>query len=1218
MLVKIKDSGLKKGTILTFSCENGKLKFGSQEIESPKELSRPQYNGVVREVENGVATISVELYAHLHGHTDNSLLDGMSKVNDYAKLTTTESAMTDHGNLYGMVSFFKAMKKEKKRAIIAFEGYVEDPLTAKLDGMHTCFFAKDEQGYKNLLKLCSEAFENMYRGHPHVTDALLRKYHEGIIASSACLGGPIQQYLMNGRMEEAEAILKYYLGIFGKENFYLEVQRHGMKEEPMVEQGLIVLSQKYNLPIICTTDSHYSRKEDKEAHEVLLCLQTGKRMDEPHMRFEGDGYWIHTSEEVEDLFWDHPEWLENTLELASRCQAVVPLGNINLPEFKIPAPYKSEEEYFNFLCKQGYEKRFAGTPEHDDPVYQDRYNYELAMIKQMGFISYFLIVQDYITWARDHDIYVGPGRGSAAGSLIAYCIGITDLDPIKFNLLFERFLNPERVSMPDVDTDFEHSRREEVIQYVREKYGQENVCHIVTFGTMAAKMAIKDVCRVLGYPVSLGLELAKMIPEEPKMTIRLAFEKNPEFKARYESDSDTKRIVDIALAVEGSKRHASQHACGIVISPKKVDEYIPTSLVADDETGIKDVTTQAVMTEVEELSLLKMDFLGLKNMSVIHEVIDTIKRTRGIDITYHDIPLDDRETYQFLSKGNTAGVFQLESAGMTDVVTRMLANVDNLPDSEMMQCFENLIAAVALYRPGPMDYIDDYIAGSRAEHIHYDTPEEEEILKPTYSVIVYQEQVMQIVQKLAGFSMGRADVVRKAMGKKKQEVMDAEKEVFLFGNQADYESGKDEKYVPGCIKNGIPEEVAREIWAKMENFAKYAFNRSHAACYAYIAYLTAYMSCHWPEEFYCGMLNAFINSDKLRIYLNQADRRNIRILPPDINRSVDTFSVETGGDGSLNIRYGLKGLMGVGKSSQTIVEIRNGKPFQSFQEMHERFRRADAPLNKKVMESLIYAGALNAFGMKKAVMLNGISILESAAKSEKRVCKDQINLFETPGFEQFSQITFPDQKELPPRTQMEKEKEVIGFYLTAHPMDEIYPKIKASHDTQFRFLTDLAEATTSMRDIKACGIIKNVKQRFTKKGDEMYSFTLEDKFASVACVVFSDRLSSVKPLITNGAIVQVTGDFRPDQTWGNQIIVSNVISEDMIFQTAPKESCLLVTINSRDEQEELKKMVAKHPGEVEVKLLAKNRVFIPHWRIEVTPAVLDLLKDLFRVEYQQG
>lgn len=1220
MIVKIKDPGasLKEGTILTLPNVDGHLMFGDQEIKTKAALTRPQYNAVVRKSENSEATVSVELYAHLHGHTDNSLLDGMSKVGDYAKRTTTVSAMTDHGNLYGMTSFFKAMKKEKKRAIIAFEGYVEDPITSKLDGMHTCFFAKDEQGYKNLLKLCSEAFENMYRGHPHVTDALLRKYHEGIIVSSACLGGPIQQYLMKGQSEEAETILKYYLKIFGKENFYLEVQRHGVKEEPMVERGLIELSKKYDLPIICTTDSHYSRKEDKEAHEVLLCLQTGKRMDEPHMQFEGTGYWIHTSEEVEELFYDHPEWLDNTLALADRCQAVVPLGDLNLPEFKIPAPYKSQDEYFEYLCKTGYENRFAGTPEHDDPVYLERYDYEFSMIKQMGFVSYFLIVQDYIAWARDHDIYVGPGRGSAAGSLIAYCIGITDLDPIKFNLLFERFLNPERVSMPDVDTDFEHSRRGEVIDYVRQKYGQENVCHIVTFGTMAAKMAIKDVARVLGYPVSVGLELAKMIPEEPKMTIQLAFEKNPEFKARYESDNDTKRIVDIAMAVEGSKRHASQHACGIVISPKKVDEFIPTSLVADEETGIKDVTTQAVMTEVEELSLLKMDFLGLKNMSVIHEVIDTIKRTRGIDITYHDIPLNDRETYQFLSRGNTAGVFQLESSGMTDVVTRMLANVDKLPDSELMQCFENLIAAVALYRPGPMQYIDDYIAGSRAESIQYDVPEEEEILKPTYSVIVYQEQVMQLVQRLAGYSMGRADVVRKAMGKKKQDVMDAEKEVFLFGNEKAFKDGKDAKYVPGCIKNGIPEEKAREIWAKMENFAKYAFNRSHAACYAYIAYLTAYMSCHWPEEFYCGMLNAFINNDKLRVYLNQADRRNIRILPPDINRSMGIFSVEKGDDGKLNIRYGLKGLMGVGKASDTIVEVRNGHPFQGFQEMYERFAKADTTLNKKVLEALIYAGALNCFGMKKAVMLNGISILESAAKSDKKVCKDQVSLFDAPGMEKYSRIEFPDQKEFTPRTQMEKEKDILGFYLTAHPMDEIYPKIKASHDRQFRFLSDLVDATTSMRDIKACGIIKNVKQRFTKNNDEMYSFTLEDKFASISCVVFSDRLSSIKPLITNGAIVQVTGDFRPDPNWGNQIIISTMISEDMIFTDTNKGKYLLVTINTKAEQEELKKMVKAHPGNLAVKLQAKNRVFAPAWKIDATPGTIDLLKDMFRVEYMQA
>lgn len=1221
MLITIHEdsAGRAVGDIVDITCKDDELSFENITIKSPKPLTRPKYRGVIRECTGSSFTISVELYAHLHGHTDNSLLDGMSKVKDYVENTTTVSAMTDHGNLYGMVEFFKTMKKKGKKAIIAFEAYVEDPLTGKLSNMHTCLFAKDQVGYKNLLKLCSKAYEHTYRGHPHITDELLQKYHEGIIASSACLAGPVQRYLESGQYDQAKQALEYYLGIFGKDNFYLEVQRHEIESEPIVEEGLIRLSEEYDLPIICTTDSHYTHKSDKSAHEVLLCLQTGKTMNEPHMRFPGDGYWIRTSEEVEELFADHPEWLDNTLSLAERCSAEVPLGDINLPKFDIPAPFTSSDEYFKHLCAKGFRQRFEGKPEYSDPEYHKRYDYELDMIRKMGFVNYFLIVQDYIAWAREHDIYVGPGRGSAAGSLIAYCIGITDLDPIRFNLLFERFLNPERVSMPDIDVDFEHTRRQDVIDYVKEKYGAENVCHIVTFGTMAAKMAIKDVSRVMGYSPAFANNLAKLIPKDPKITIQKAFDQNPEFKERYETDADARKVIDIALAVEGCKRHASQHACGVVISPKEVDEFIPTSLVQDDN-GVKDVTSQAVMTEVEELSLLKMDFLGLKNMTVIHEVIDTIKRTRGIEVVYQNIPLTDRETYEFLAKGNTAGVFQLESPGMTDVVKNMLQTISSLPDDELMQGFENLIAAVALYRPGPMDYIDDYIAGSRADKVVNDVPEEDEILKPTYGVIVYQEQVMQIVQKLAGFSMGRADVVRKAMGKKKQDVMDAEKIVFIYGNEDAYKSGKDDKYVPGCIKNGIPKNKAEEIWAKMENFAKYAFNRSHAACYAYIAYLTAYMSCHWPEEFYCGMLNAFVeNSDSLRRYLNQADSRGIKILPPDINRSSESFSVDQLEDGSLVIRFGLKGLMGVGKASTEIVGVRGDEPFDSYQSFYERCAQSGNKLNKGTLESLIYAGALNCFGLKKSVMLDGIRLLEASVKSGGNVCEGQINLFDTPENEAFNKIDFPDKPEISPRISMEKEKEVLGFYLTAHPIDSFYTKVKGWKGAALHTVTQLEAETKPIKQVESCGIIRDSRLLYTKKSEEMMTFTLEDKYSSIRCVVFPLDIAESKQYITDGAMVEVKGSLRMDDSWGNQIVVSRVLPESA-FSNEQQSNYIIVHIKDKGDQDQLKSIVKKHPGVIEVKLKANGRVYSPaqkhpqDWGIDYSPDLLNMLQGMFKTE----
>ena len=1587
-----------KGSYVKLDCSQDTLSCDGFSVQLAAPLPRNSYWGKVLSATDTETEVSVELYAHLHGHSDNSLLDGLTKVKDYVKYGTHDMALTDHGVLYGMVDFYKQMKKAGKKAIIAFEAYVEDPLTKKLDMMHLCLFAKDLTGYHNLLKLCSLASDTSYRGKPHVTDALLRQYHEGVVASAACLGGPIQQYLLKDDVDSARKIVEYYCSIFGKENFFLEVQRHHIPEEPKVERYMLLLSEEYGLPIIATTDSHYTHKDEAAAHEVLLCLQTGKTMAEKHMQFEGDGYWIHTSEEVEELFSDHPEWLDNTLTLAAMCDVQVPLGGVNLPHFDIPAPFATPEAFFDHLCREGYKEKFGHYPEDEtDTVYRERYDYELAMIKQMGFVSYFLVVQDYIDWARKHDIYVGPGRGSAAGSLIAYCVGITDLDPIKLNLLFERFLNPERVSWPDVDTDFEHSRREEVINYVKEKYGHNNVCRIVTFGTMAARMAIRDVARVLGYPNYMGTSISKLIPEEPHMTIDLAMKKNPELKNRYDSEPDVKKIIDVAKAVEGSKRHASQHACfeegtmvttstgvkpiesvttndlvlthknrfkpvedtvitetdlvytvsffgshpirvtgnhplyvrhqsykrirengkrssvrvynepewlpveqldkdcyvgipinqnaiiphiegldtastafwwiigrylgdgwteiyhrkelcpnhterriiiccgkqdtaglanieknlqavgisyrmetkrtgikiflepnptlyeflqtcgkyaygkrlpqsildlpvdlgkafldgylsadghyapstrmyslktvskelamglsllinkvyhraagysffpahtdtiegrivqakdkyqltfmpedaarrksffeddmlwvkvkdiqteekhqkmynltvlddssyqanglaahncGVVLSPSAVDDYLPTSMLKNDETGEKDVTSQVVMSEVEELSLLKMDFLGLKNMGVIHFVMDTIRRTRpefvkmmeqklGRTFRYQDIPLTDRETYKMLSKGMTAGVFQLESPGMTDVVVRTITDLDNMPDSDIMQCFENLIAAVALYRPGPMDYIDDYVEGSHSKNIQYDLPEEEDILKSTYGVIVYQEQVMQLVQKLAGFSMGRADVVRKAMGKKKQDVMDAEREVFLYGNKAAFDSGKDEKYAPGCVANGIDENVAKHIWEKMENFAKYAFNRSHAACYAYIAYLTAYMSCHWKEEFYCGMLNAFIEiSDKLRAYLTQAYRRGIEILPPDINKSDKWFSVEElldengnpkkNPDGSpvLAIRCGLKGLKSVGKMADEIIRCRGDHPFESYYEFYHRCDKMGAKINRGALESLIYSGALNCFGMKKAILLAGISILDANSKQEAKVLDGQCNLFDEPGNEKYRGVDFDSMdslktlKDPDKRTLMEREKDSIGFYLTAHPMDDIYPLVQ--NDKLFKVVADLESSTEDIKPVKTAGIVKNIRQRFTKNNEEMYSFTLEDKFGSINCVIFPRYLPPVKDKLQEGVIVQVTGEMRIDDNFGNQIIVDGVLSEESIGIGVLRDP-ITIEIGSKNEQMELLDYIHSHPGHTPVILRAKGKDYPIKPKLSVTPETLNYLMSLFKV-----
>lgn len=767
------------GTIADMTRNNGKWRISNGETEAEVKscdkdmsvLGRNSYKLLV----TGENTARVIRYSDLHRHSDNSLLDGMTKVDEMIEATEYSGALTDHGNMYGFLDFYTGMKAKGKKPIIGFEAYAED-LDGELHGNHLILLAKNDVGFHNLLLLCSESFDHVKR-KPHVTWEMLEKYHEGVIATTACIYGAVPNYINGGDMGKARKTLERYMSLFG-EDLYVEIQRHKLPEERVVNPALVELAKEYGIPVIATTDAHYLRKEDAAAHEVLLCLQTKKTLAEPHMTFPGEGYYIHTSEEMEELFADIPEALDNTLDLADKVNVTVPLGKVNMPKFEIPDGFENDDAYFTHLCKQGYSERFAGTKHENEPEYLERYNYEMEMVLKMGFSGYFLIVWDYINWARQNGIYVGPGRGSAAGSLLAFCLGITDLDPIKHNLLFERFLNPERVSMPDIDTDFEHTRRGEVIEYVRQKYGADNVAHIVTFGTMAARMAIKDVARVLGYPPALGAEIAKLIPEEVHMTIAKAMEQNPDFADRYQNDAATKRIVDIAKAVEGGKRHSSQHACGILISKDPIRNSIPTSMEIDEETGEAGLTAQVTMTQCEDLGTIKMDFLGLKNMTAIHEVVDGVVRDYGLEailnqighpeakeFRYQDIPLDDRETFEMLARGQTGGVFQLESEGMTKVIMDMFDDLGSLKDDELDQGFERLIAAVALFRPGPLDYIPDYQAGRRDRNaITYLTPELEPILKPTYGQIVFQEQVMQIVQKLAGYSLGRADVVRKAMG----------------------------------------------------------------------------------------------------------------------------------------------------------------------------------------------------------------------------------------------------------------------------------------------------------------------------------------------------------------------------------------------------------------------------------------------------------------------
>lgn len=1186
---------LKNGNSWTLQGAEGSI----EEISvDDKRLGLDKYRVIVQD--DGKSALVIR-FADLHRHSDYSLMDGMTTVQEMAQRTEYAGALTDHGNMYGFLEHYKAMKNLDKKPIIGFEAYQES-LTGELDGAHLILLAKNFEGYQNLLKLTSESYDHFHR-KPHVTWEMLKKYHQGVIVTSACLGGIIPHALLEGNDSAAEYVASQFQRLFG-EDFYLEIQRHGIEGEEMVNRKLVDLGKKLGIQVIATTDAHYPSKEDKAAHEIELCAQTKKTMAEPHFSFEGTGYHMHTSEEMEELFSDIPEALDNTLRLAEKCDVELKLGEVNLPYYEIPKPFASPMAYFRHLCEEGFKKRFAGKPQLTDPRYKERFDYEMAMIEQMGFASYFIIVWDFINYARQNNVYVGPGRGSAAGSLLAFCIGITDMDPIRFNLLFERFLNPERISYPDIDTDIEHSGRAKVIDYITKKYGAESVCRIVTFGTMAARMVLKDVARVLGYPTGWANALAKLVPEEPGMTLKKALDKNPELYERAENDPDVARIMEVAIKLEGNKRHASQHACGLVIAPGKVSNYLPTSMEKDNETGERSLTSQVTMTEVEELSLIKMDLLGLKNLTAIHEVIDTIKRTRGIETTYEDLPLDDRETYKMLSKGITGGVFQLEGGGMTNnVIIPMLSDIDSLPDTRLHECFERLIAAVALYRPGPMDYIPNYIEGMRnPASVHYLVPELESILKSTYGVIVYQEQVMQIVQKLAGYTLGRADVVRKGMAKKKRKIMDVEKVVFVHGNKEAYESGKDKNYAPGCIANGIPEAIAEEIWAQMDKFASYAFNRSHAACYAWLASITAYMSCHWAPEFYCAMMNAFEDvGDKVKGYMALAVRRGIKILPPDINKSSDKCVVEDG-----CIRLGFHNLAYLDKFSHAIAkEKQKNGPYSDLQDFYERMSDYGKKPSKNVLESLIFSGSMSGFGLNHRQMTEMIPMLERDYK--KNLTSRQLG--------QFSFFSAEDMKILAPNVEdynaqqlMEKEKTAIGFYLTRHPVDEFYAAGKGADCTPITEL--IAEEPEKPMRISTVGLIRDLRTVYTKaKSEEMFLFTAEDRFNEVGCVLFPRNVAANKHRLMNGALVKIIGEFTVDEQRGPQIIVQSVL--DARSGAGTDLPTVTITIRNREEQDELLKFARENPGTVVIQLMANGKLYRTNRGLKLTPAAMDFLQSHF-------
>ncbi len=1040
-------------------------------------------------------------FTHLHVHTEYSLLDGANKIKEYVKrikeLGMTAGAITDHGVMYGVIDFYKEAKAAGINPILGCEVYVapnsrfDKELTGGEDRYyHLVLLAENNKGYENLVKIVSRGFTEGYYYKPRVDMEILNRYHEGIIALSACLAGEVQRYIVKGLYDEAKKTALKYQECFGKGNFFLELQDHGIPEQKTVNTALLQMSKELGIDLVATNDVHYTYREDEAPHDILLCLQTGKKLsDENRMRYEGGQYYVKSEEEMKALFPYAWEAVENTQRIADRCHVEIEFGVTKVPHFEVPVGYDSWT-YLNKLCEDGLKERY---PE-DDGTLHDRMEYELGVIQKMGYVDYFLIVWDYINYCREHGIAVGPGRGSAAGSIVSYCLKITNIDPIRYSLLFERFLNPERVSMPDIDVDFCFERRQEVIDYVKEKYGADCVVQIVTFGTLAAKGVIRDVARVMDLPYSFADSIAKMIPNELNITLNRALEINPELRKLYESDAQVHELIDMSKRLEGLPRNTSMHAAGVVICQKPADEFVPLSRGSDGS-----ITTQFTMTTIEELGLLKMDFLGLRTLTVIQNAVKLVEKSTGEKIDIDAIDYDDKAVLSSLGTGRTDGVFQLESGGMKSFMKELKP-----------QNLEDLIAGISLYRPGPMDFIPKYIKGKEdVASVTYDCPELEDILAPTYGCIVYQEQVMQIVQKLGGYTMGRADLVRRAMSKKKQYVMEQERKNFVYGNE--------EEHVPGCVAKGIPAEVASHIYDTMMDFAKYAFNKSHAACYAVVSYQTAYLKYYHPVEYMAALLTSVIdNSGKVSEYILTCRNMGIQILPPDINEGEAGFSVS-----GRSIRYALTAIKSVGRPviDGLLEERKERGPFTNLKDFITRM--ADRDMNKRAIENFIKAGALDSLGrmesgaqevdaalIRKQFMSVYIQIVDGILSDKKNNMAGQMSLFDIVDDTQKEDfdVKLPQVTPYSREMMLAFEKEVLGIYVSGHPMEE-YVELWRKHTTAKTsdFMLDEETGSCHLLDgasVTIGGMITDKKIKYTKNDKIMAFLTVEDVAGSVEVIVF--------------------------------------------------------------------------------------------------------------------
>lgn len=1150
-------------------------------------------------------------FTHLHIHTEFSLLDGSSKIKEITKrakeLGMDSLAITDHGVMYGAIDFYRAALANGIKPIIGCEVYVapgsrfDKEANAGEDRYyHLILLAENNKGYANLCKIVSKGFVDGFYYKPRVDYEVLREFHEGIICLSACLAGEVQRFLARGDYQAGKEAALRYLDIFGKDNYFLELQDHGILEQKTVNQQLLRLSDELGVDLVCTNDVHYTYADDVEAHDILLCIQTGKKKsDEDRMRYEGGQYYLKSPEEMADLFKYAPQALENTEKIAKRCNVTFEFGVTKIPSFPVPKGYTSWT-YLKELCENGLHKRYpAFKGEKDENCklsreeLEDRLNYELNTIKSMGYIEYFLIVWDFIHFAKSSGIAVGPGRGSAAGSIVSYCLEITDIEPMRYNLIFERFLNPERVSMPDIDVDFCIERRQEVIDYVGRKYGKDHVAQIVTFGTLKAKGVIRDVARVLDMPYAQADAIAKMIPNDLHMTLDIALKQSKELRDLYEGDSDVKYLIDMSKRLEGLPRHASMHAAGVVICGKPVDEYVPLSRASDGS-----ITTQYIMTTLEELGLLKMDFLGLRNLTVIQNALRFIKKNRGLDIDLNKIDYSDKNVLHYIGTGNTEGIFQLESSGMKSFMKELK------PES-----LEDIIAGISLYRPGPMDFIPKYIEGkNNADSVTYDCPQLESILEPTYGCIVYQEQVMQIVRDLAGFSLGRSDLLRRAMSKKKADVMAKERKVFVYGDESEN--------IKGCVNNGISEAIANKIYDEMTDFAQYAFNKSHAAAYAVVTYQTAYLKYYYTAEFMAAMLSSVMDmTDKVAEYVYSCRSMGIKILPPDINEGESGFSAK--GD---SIRYGLTAIKNVGKA--VIDNIVAEREARGIYKDLEDFISRTAPLgvNKRAIENFIKAGAFDSFGAtRKQMMMVYAQIVDSVNQDKKDTMQGQMSLFDIADEDQKKnyKMQMPNVGEYDNDQKLEFEKEVIGIYASGHPLSDMEEKWKrVITNMSLDFAVPEEGESYKIKDksrVTVGGIITTVTRKFTKRGEQMAFLTLEDLVGTVEIVVFPREFDKYREILMEGRKIFITGEADIQENAPGKVKASEIKE----FVQVPSE--LWIAFKDKEAyiagEQKLISLLSENKGNDRVMIaLAKERqrkMMPAQYRVDANKNFVEKLKEIY-------